>query len=103
MNNGEAPTVYWVSGFFFTQAFITGTLQNFARKHKKPIDKADFDFRVLTESEMIKAETHKPEDGAFLKGFFLSQKTVTTFTQILIIKNDTKKCKFSNCLEIVTT
>merc|ERR1711871_1617710 len=71
MHTGQSPCVYWVSGFFFTQAFITGTLQNFARKHKHPIDTVDFDFRVLTAAEMTVADGQKPEDGAFMKGLFM--------------------------------
>jgi len=71
MNEGVAPNVFWVSGFFFTQAFITGTLQNYARKYSKPIDTVDFDFRVLTPTEVAMADNQKPEDGAYLRGLFL--------------------------------
>uniref|UniRef100_A0A8C4DY39 Dynein axonemal heavy chain 3 n=1 Tax=Dicentrarchus labrax TaxID=13489 RepID=A0A8C4DY39_DICLA len=67
IDNGP-PTVFWVSGFYFTQSFLTGVAQNFARKYTIPIDYIGFEF------EVTKEETHmeeKPEDGAYVKGFFM--------------------------------
>ena len=47
--DGGTPAVYWISGFFFPQAFFTGTLQNYARKHVIAIDELDFEFKIYDE------------------------------------------------------
>merc|ERR1711988_290112 len=67
----RAPNVFWISGFFFTQAFITGIMQNYARKYKIPIDAVAYDHKMLKEAENQGAEDHGAEDGAIVRGFFI--------------------------------
>jgi dynein heavy chain, axonemal len=62
------PLQFWLSGFFFTQAFLTGSKQNYARKMKIPIDQIDFDFITLDNDD---ATQRRPEDGVLTYGTFL--------------------------------
>ncbi|XP_066590873.1 dynein axonemal heavy chain 1-like [Prorops nasuta] len=60
------PAAFWISGFYFPQAFLTGTLQNFVRKHAISIDTIDFSYKVLKESP-----AQRPLDGCVIYGLFL--------------------------------
>ncbi|KAL9654899.1 hypothetical protein ABK040_008689 [Willaertia magna] len=67
------PKVYWISGFYFTQSFLTGIKQNFARKHKISIDQIDFEFEVtdMYFEESMLGNLKEPEIGCYVYGLFL--------------------------------
>ncbi|BBN11637.1 hypothetical protein Mp_5g13570 [Marchantia polymorpha subsp. ruderalis] len=64
------PAVIWISGFFFPQAFLTGTLQNFARKHRMAIDTVSFDYQEM-DTDSVKTLTRQPESGCYIRGLYL--------------------------------
>ncbi|XP_070535810.1 dynein axonemal heavy chain 6-like isoform X2 [Ptychodera flava] len=83
------PKSFWLSGFYFPQGFLTGTLQNHARKYNLPIDALSFRFNVLPyyrdQHEVAVQQQHlgfgetmeadkeipHPEDGVIVHGLFI--------------------------------
>ena len=65
------PSNFWLSGFFFTQSFLTGTKQNYARQNVIPIDTIGWDFEVFLDNDPNVDINKKPEFGAYVYGLFL--------------------------------
>lgn len=76
-----------MSGFYFTQGFLTGTLQTHARKYNLPIDQLKYDFLIqplFVDQEVIKlkhdeeerevpeayGDIDPPQDGVIIHGLF---------------------------------
>jgi dynein heavy chain len=72
-----APTCFPLYLFFFPQGFLTGALQNHARKHRQPINRLDFRFEVLQgDGDDDRSNDHEdilepPEDGVIVYGIWM--------------------------------
>eukprot|EP00927_Polykrikos_kofoidii_P046388 TRINITY_DN40623_c0_g4_i1.p1 TRINITY_DN40623_c0_g4~~TRINITY_DN40623_c0_g4_i1.p1 ORF type:complete len:2568 (-),score=563.58 TRINITY_DN40623_c0_g4_i1:159-7829(-) len=68
---GGHMATYWISGFFFTQSFLTGQLQNYARKEQLAIDTLGWTFNVLKKAFADQEYFETPEVGTYVYGLFM--------------------------------
>ena len=67
-DNGQ-PACFWLPGFFFTPAFTTATMQNFARVNKLSIDSVTWQFEMVRgKPDDVK---NAPASGVYVHGLFL--------------------------------
>ncbi|KAG1667277.1 hypothetical protein FOA52_012566 [Chlamydomonas sp. UWO 241] len=95
------PPCFWITGFYFTHAFLTGVKQNFARKHKVPIDTITFSYECLPAGDPGPA----PSDGAFISGMFVEGARWDAETMLLaeshpkVLFSHAPAMKLSPCVE----
>jgi len=71
------PTVFQMPHFFFVQAFMTGVMQNYARKYTIPIDTIEFDMEFHQQIPTV-----PPDDGAYTHGLFLEGARMNADTKL---------------------
>merc|ERR1719161_737353 len=90
--NEGSPNVFWFSAYFFQQAFLTGVMQNFARREQIAIDRCLFNYAMV---KLVDSHpTEPPESGAFISGLFMdgarwdddAQVIVDSFPKVLWAK-----------------
>jgi len=64
----DIPFMFWFSAYFFQQAFLTGVLQNYARKDKIAIDRIIWNFEV---QKLNFVPSGHPDRGAYSNGLFM--------------------------------
>lgn len=89
------PTVFWINKFYFTHGFLTGAMQNFARKYSIAIDTLIFDFLVVHDQPEDGAGTPPPEDGIHVVGMYLEGCKWDSTTRYL--GESDKKILYSKC------
>lgn len=66
----KIPEFFWINRFFFTHGFLTGALQNYARKYQIPIDTMELDFEMV--HDVIDIDTlPMPEEGIHVYGMYI--------------------------------
>eukprot|EP00058_Branchiostoma_floridae_P021107 XP_002606597.1 hypothetical protein BRAFLDRAFT_120109 [Branchiostoma floridae] len=69
----DGPRSFWLSGFFFPQGFLTGVLQNHARKTGVSVDSLTFDFHVKTTGHDTEEALNDTKQGISVNNWAFKQ------------------------------